>query len=92
MLDFFNVRKISVQNYLFPLQEVGEMLNTSFPNHTRAFCELNFYLYDSFGNPTRIDYGTGHEMAFCMFLSCLFKVGILFCDDKVAVVAYVFSK
>ena len=30
--------------------------------------EIQVYLVDSFGNPTRIDYGTGHEMAFVMFL------------------------
>ena len=39
--------------------------------------EIQVYLVDSFGNPTRIDYGTGHEMAFVMFLSSLFMVGAL---------------
>ena len=39
--------------------------------------EIQAYLMDSFGNPTRIDYGTGHEMAFVMFLSSLFMVGAL---------------
>ena len=42
--------------------------------------EIQVYLVDSFGNPTRIDYGTGHEMAFVMFLACLFMVGAL--DQK----------
>ena len=38
--------------------------------------EVQIYLEDSFGNSTRIDYGTGHEMAFVMFLACLFHAGI----------------
>lgn len=41
-----------------------------------ASVELRGYLLDSFGNPTRIDYGTGHEMAFVFFLCALFKIGI----------------
>jgi serine/threonine-protein phosphatase 2A activator len=28
--------------------------------------EISCYLTESFGNDTRIDYGTGHEMAFAM--------------------------
>lgn len=35
------------------------------------------YLAESFGNAVRIDYGTGHELAFVMFLCCLFKLGAL---------------
>jgi len=38
--------------------------------------ELSAYLLDSFGNATRIDYGTGHEMAFVLFLCGLFKVKV----------------
>lgn len=30
--------------------------------------ELKIYLYESFGNRTRIDYGTGHELNFFIFL------------------------
>lgn len=33
--------------------------------------ELATYLADSFGNPTRIDYGTGHETTFVALLYCL---------------------
>ena len=38
-------------------------------------------MIESFGNPTRIDYGTGHEMNFVMFLSTLFMVGALNKDE-----------
>ena len=37
--------------------------------------ELAAYLVDSFGNSTRIDYGTGHETTFILFLYCLCKLG-----------------
>lgn len=37
--------------------------------------ELAAYLVDSFGNSTRIDYGTGHETTFLLFLYCLCKLG-----------------
>ena len=54
--------------------------------------ELIPYLLDSFGNKTRIDYGTGHEMAFVMLLCALFKIGVLTESDKVAVGLKVFSQ
>ncbi|EZA62420.1 hypothetical protein DMN91_003427 [Ooceraea biroi] len=58
----------------------------------RAILEIVQYLYESFGNPTRIDYGTGHEMAFLMFLCCIFKIGAFKQDDEVAVVTKVFNR
>ncbi|KAF5281252.1 hypothetical protein FQA39_LY05138 [Lamprigera yunnana] len=58
----------------------------------RATPEILFYLVEGFGNCTRIDYGTGHEMSFIMFLCCLFKIGALVDTDKVAVPCKVFAK
>ena len=46
------------------------------PDKTSIIQEIQIYLEDSFGNSTRIDYGTGHEMAFVMFLACLFHADI----------------
>lgn len=43
----------------------------------RAIPEIVVYFVESFGNSTRIDYGTGHELAFIMFMCCLFKIGVL---------------
>ncbi|KAJ8734979.1 hypothetical protein PYW08_014229 [Mythimna loreyi] len=57
-----------------------------------AIPEIKVYLEESFGNATRIDYGTGHEMAFVMFLCCLYKIGNLVAEDNVAVVFLVFNK
>ena len=56
-----------------------------------AAMELAPYLVDSFGNRTRIDYGTGHEMTFVMFVCGLFKIGFLGPEDMVAVGLKVFS-
>ena len=36
--------------------------------------ELCVYLRDAFGNRTRIDYGTGHEMSFIIFLMGIHKL------------------
>ena len=40
-----------------------------------AAVELNTYFLDSFGSNIRIDYGTGHELAFITFLYCLRELG-----------------
>lgn len=57
-----------------------------------AIPEIQVYLVESFGNATRIDYGTGHEMAFIMFLCCLYKIGALQSEDNVATVFLIFNK
>jgi len=55
--------------------------------------EVQVYLKDSFGNSTRIDYGTGHEMTFVMFLACLFHAGVYDVKrDACAVGLVVFGK
>lgn len=53
--------------------------------------ELACYLIESFGNATRVDYGTGHELAFVMFLCCLFKINILMEEDNVACALTLFN-
>lgn len=54
--------------------------------------EVKVYLVEGFGNATRIDYGSGHEMAFVMFLYCLFKIKFLTLDDRRAVGLLVFDR
>lgn len=54
--------------------------------------EISIYLCESFGNDTRIDYGTGHEMAFAMFLLCLFKIEALKEADTKPVAVKVFNE
>ena len=57
-----------------------------------ASVELAAYLSDSFGNATRIDYGTGHEMAFVVYLCSLFMIGLWTDEDRPAVGLKVFSR
>jgi len=57
-----------------------------------ASVELAAYLSDSFGNATRIDYGTGHEMAFVVYLCSLFMVGVWGDEDRPAVGLKVFGR
>lgn len=69
------------------------MLKNVLPIHLhRAVPEIINYLVDAFGNSTRIDYGTGHEISFIMFLCCLYKVGFLLSQDKPATVCKVFRR
>ncbi|CAB9501003.1 protein phosphatase 2A activator [Seminavis robusta] len=37
--------------------------------------ELSCYLHDAFGHPIRLDYGTGHESSFMIFLYAAVKLG-----------------
>jgi hypothetical protein len=60
--------------------------------HHPAVVELSTYLIESVGNSTRIDYGTGHELAFIAFLCCLFQLGILTPEDSVATVTKTFQR
>lgn len=70
-----------------------DLLQEALPSRFyRAVPEIQAYLTESFGNATRIDYGTGHEMSFCMFLCCLFKIGAFLVTDKVAAVCVVFNR
>lgn len=57
-----------------------------------ATVELVPYFTDSFGNASRIDYGTGHETNFAAWLYCLARLGVVKEDDYQALVARVFLK
>ena len=52
--------------------------------------ELAAYLSTSFGNETRIDYGSGHEAHFLVLLYCLDKVGVFEESDDETIVLIVF--
>ncbi|XP_052790746.1 serine/threonine-protein phosphatase 2A activator-like [Mya arenaria] len=62
------------------------------PKHADAAEEVSTYLVEGVGNQTRIDYGTGHELAFAAFLLCLYKLDLLKETDAEAVVLNVFTK
>ncbi|KAF6840123.1 serine/threonine-protein phosphatase 2A activator 2 [Colletotrichum plurivorum] len=54
--------------------------------------EVIVYLQHSFGNRMRIDYGSGHELNFVMWLLCLYALRILTEDDFRPLVLIVFNR
>ncbi|MEQ2276038.1 hypothetical protein XENORESO_012741 [Xenotaenia resolanae] len=74
-------------------QEAEALVSAVLPAEKAAAApEIAVYLKESVGNPTRIDYGTGHEAAFAAFLCCLCKVGALRISDQLAIVFKVFNR
>ena len=57
-----------------------------------AIPEVKVYLLESFGSYERIDYGTGHELNFVVFLLCLLKLGIYKQEDAKAAINKVFQR
>ena len=55
-----------------------------------AVDEVSAYLAQSFGNRSRIDYGSGHELNFMIWLLCLYQLRILERSDFQAVALKVF--
>lgn len=47
---------------------------------------------DSFGSEARIDYGTGHELAFVILLFCLNELGLVSREEYEQLVHHVFVK
>lgn len=56
----------------------------------QAIPEVKTYLLESFGSYERIDYGTGHELNFVVFLFCLFKLGLYKPEDMKSLVLNIF--
>ncbi|KAK6113807.1 Phosphotyrosyl phosphate activator (PTPA) family protein [Brugia pahangi] len=54
--------------------------------------ELLPYFLNSFGNATRIDYGSGHEASFLIFMFCLRKLGVFVPSDNRSLVLRLFLK
>ena len=44
------------------------------PGFEKCIPEIKVYWEESFGHYERLDYGTGHELTFVVFLFCLFKM------------------
>jgi serine/threonine-protein phosphatase 2A activator len=54
--------------------------------------EVETYLNQSFGNRTRIDYGSGHELNFMIWLLCLYQLRIIDRSDFKPLVLRVFVR
>jgi len=57
-----------------------------------AVSEVSTYLLQSFGNRMRIDYGSGHELNFIVWLLCLYQLRILTTSDFRHIVLLVFTR
>eukprot|EP01119_Soliformovum_irregulare_P000050 TRINITY_DN10041_c0_g1_i1.p1 TRINITY_DN10041_c0_g1~~TRINITY_DN10041_c0_g1_i1.p1 ORF type:complete len:304 (+),score=70.65 TRINITY_DN10041_c0_g1_i1:14-925(+) len=57
-----------------------------------ASIELGPYFTNSFGNSTRIDYGTGHEANFTMWMCCMRALGLFTSEDSYALVSRLFLR
>lgn len=69
---------------------VSEIIGDIVPKE--AISEVSVYFIDSWGDRTRIDYGSGHELNFICFLYCLEKLGKVSQSDHQALVLKVFTK
>lgn len=69
---------------------IGIILKTE--EQKRAALELYEYLIDCFGSYERIDYGTGHELNFLVFLYILYRIGLYDKSHFPAVVCVIFVK
>ncbi|KDE06777.1 hypothetical protein MVLG_02973 [Microbotryum lychnidis-dioicae p1A1 Lamole] len=71
--------------------EQSAELHRSIPNlPTEHVTELSGYFTESWGNRTRVDYGSGMELNFICWLLCLDQLKILTPDDDRAVVIKLF--
>jgi hypothetical protein len=60
-----------------PAERQDPVVSHTTPTQEEIFLrELRTHLHLSFGHPIRLDFGTGHESCFFIFLFCLFKLGI----------------
>jgi serine/threonine-protein phosphatase 2A activator len=57
-----------------------------------AISEISTYFLQSFGNRTRIDYGSGHELNFMIWLLCLYQLQIITLSDFRPLVLKVFTR
>ncbi len=76
------------------VERAPTMVDSLLPKAEReagAMAELLPYLKTSFGDPTRIDFGTGHETNFVIWLFCLHRIGVLTESDLVEIVFRCFN-
>ncbi|CUV04189.1 unnamed protein product [Cryptosporidium hominis] len=54
--------------------------------------EVKSYFVESFGNRSRVDYGTGHELNFILFLMCIHRLGAFQKNDLPDLILVVFYR
>ncbi|GAA99748.1 uncharacterized protein L969DRAFT_17362 [Mixia osmundae IAM 14324] len=81
--ELYDALQENITKYLLELPDIMRANST-------ARAELAAYLSESWGNRTRIDYGSGHELNFMCFLLSLQLLGLLTVQDHPALVLRVF--
>ncbi|KAI8341741.1 hypothetical protein BC941DRAFT_335073, partial [Chlamydoabsidia padenii] len=73
-------------------QETTQLMHNTLPaSLDRAIPELNVYWIGGFGNDTRIDYGSGHELSFMAWLCGLTMLDYFVPEDYPAIVLSIFT-
>ncbi|RUS15235.1 hypothetical protein BC938DRAFT_477045 [Jimgerdemannia flammicorona] len=82
------------RTWIARLEERADALQRAIfpPSRQAAIAELIPYLVGGFGNATRIDYGSGHELSFAAWLCALELLGVVEARDRQALVLRVFVK
>ncbi|CAO3614601.1 unnamed protein product [Cunninghamella blakesleeana] len=74
-------------------EEMNSLMEKYLPNTiSNAIPELNEYFIGGFGNETRIDYGSGHELSFMAWLCGLTMLQVFDTKDYSALVLIVFNQ
>ena len=86
--DFYDELAENVSDMVVKTLELG-----SDTVNSEQLSDLCTYLTESWGDRTRIDYGSGHELNFICFLYCLFELKVLELDkDSTNAVLVIFIK
>ncbi|ODV60236.1 peptidylprolyl isomerase RRD2 [Ascoidea rubescens DSM 1968] len=87
--DFYDEITLKSNDLLLGISDLGPLIDST----QDPRIELCVYFNESWGNRTRIDYGSGHELNFICFLLCLKNLNILNLDwDATAIVLKIFIK
>ncbi|KAF9166706.1 hypothetical protein DFQ26_007163 [Actinomortierella ambigua] len=85
---------LAFRDYVHMLEDQAQTIQQDLlPAHLHpAIVEITPYLTQGMGHGTRIDYGSGHELAFLAWLCCLEMIGFLHHADHPAIVLRVFVR
>eukprot|EP00316_Scyphosphaera_apsteinii_P002369 CAMPEP_0119320668 /NCGR_PEP_ID=MMETSP1333-20130426/53073_1 /TAXON_ID=418940 /ORGANISM="Scyphosphaera apsteinii, Strain RCC1455" /LENGTH=306 /DNA_ID=CAMNT_0007327433 /DNA_START=17 /DNA_END=937 /DNA_ORIENTATION=+ len=84
--------RMSESTPLLMEQVLGHCQSEAVQSVPTAAAELAAYFSDGFGNASRIDYGTGHELAFVIWLLCLQQLGLYTHTERPLIVLRIFNR